>query len=373
MFEPGTVVDDRWEIVGPLDTGSMSVVYRGRDRADGHPVAVKVMKPEFSRDPVLVQRCIREARVVQGIVHPHVVRVEGAGMAADGRPFIVMELLEGETLELRIARGRIALPLVAEVVSQVADAVDAAHAAGIVHRDLKPDNCFLLDSPGGAVRVKILDFGFAKLSDRLANPDGFRTESNALLGTPLYMSPEQVRASRDVDHRSDLWSLGIMAYELLVGAAPFDARPLPDLLLEILSRPIPPPSARAPGLPPALDSWVVRALDRTPERRFQSGRELADAFAAALRGVTTPTEPPPPPPAIAPVVRPTLRPRSLPRWVALAITVAAALATLVAVLLGSRRAHGAATEPPGALACPPARAVIAPHEPCASSSSERVM
>ncbi len=342
MFEIGDIVDDRWEVVGPLDTGSMSVVLCGRAVADGHAVAIKVMKPDVARDPIAVQRCVREARVTQGLTHPNIVRVEGTGIASDGRPYIIMELLVGETLEVCVGRGRLDPDRAAAVIVQVAAAIDAAHAAGIVHRDLKPDNVFLLDAAEGEVRIKILDFGFARLMVTTEGPDGFRTESNALLGTPLYMAPEQIRDSRNADFRADLWSLGVMAYELLVGAAPFASRSVVDLFIEILSAPITAPSSRVAGLPETLDGWVVRALDRSPQRRFQSGKELADALTAALQGI-----PAQPAPSVGTRTDPPPRSPRWMLWVAIVLVVAAVTA-LTGVLVGSHGTPGRAPLAPAA-------------------------
>lgn len=322
MATPGTVLDERWRIDAPLAIGSMGEVFRGTDLQTGSPCAVKVLRAEFIDDGVQVQRFEREARTTLALRHPRVVTVYASGVLAQ-RPWIAMELLEGETLERRLERGPLELDAVRAVVAQVGDALDGAHAMGIVHRDLKPDNVFVLEGEG--TRVKVLDFGFAKITDRM-RMDGLRTAADTLLGTPLYMSPEQIRSSRDVDGRADLWSLAVMAYELLVGEAPFQQKNIADLFVEILTRPIAPPTSRRPSLPSALDVWARRALDRDPARRYQSAGELSTALDAALRGVAPegaapgerPTEPTP---------APGLPPRTL--WLAAIAVVLVALITVL--------------------------------------------
>ncbi|MEZ4409094.1 MAG: serine/threonine-protein kinase [Polyangiales bacterium] len=275
---PGTALNHRWTLASLLATGTSGEVYRATDAEGGPDVAVKVLREEWAEDPVAVQRFQREARATEKIDHPHVVRVLDHGLD-ERRPWIVMELLTGETLEAVIARRRLTHAEVARVVGQVAEALDVAHAAGVVHRDLKPDNVFVLEGRD-PVDVKVLDFGFAKVADRLAAGADL-TAANALLGTPLYMSPEQIRSSKDVDRRTDVWSLGVLAYELLAGEAPFQAERVADLFVEILSKPVAPLSAAA-GAPEALDGWAKRALAREPERRFPSATELSDALDEAL-------------------------------------------------------------------------------------------
>lgn len=316
VVTPGTVLEERWRIDTPLAMGSMGEVFRGTDLREGTPCAIKVLRPEFVDDGVQVQRFAREARTTLALRHPNIVRVHAWGVWND-RPWIAMELLQGESLEQRLARGPLPPDNVVAVLSQMAAALDAAHDRGVVHRDLKPDNVFVLDTAD--VTIKVLDFGFAKITDQRA-ADGLRTAADTLLGTPLYMAPEQIRASRAVDHRADLWSLGVVAYELVVGEAPFQSTKIADLFVEILTAPVLPPSARRPGLPEALDAWVRHALARNPAHRYARAGEMARTFAAALRG-----EAPPAPGAAA------IPPRArawLPVAVALGVVVVAAAVVL---------------------------------------------
>jgi len=273
------VIDGRWELLSPLATGSSGEVFAARETTTGQEMAVKIMRSDLLADPVAVKRFEREAQATGAIEHPHVVRVLAHGQH-QGRPYLAMELLRGETLEARLARDQLPRADAVAVVAQIAAALDAAHAAGVIHRDLKPDNVFLL--AGDRVDVRVLDFGYAKLAEHLLH-DGGLTAANALLGTPLYMAPEQVQASREVDARADLWSLGVIGYELVVGRPPFPSTNLADLFVEILARPIPPPSKLDPTLPRPLDAWAARALARAREERFPSAVALADALAAAVR------------------------------------------------------------------------------------------
>ncbi len=274
------MIDDRWELLSPIATGSCGEVLAAREATTGRPVAVKVMRSDLLSDPVSVTRFEREAVATASIHHPNVVSVLAHGRH-EGRPYLVMELLLGETLETRLARGPLPLAEALATVTQIAHALDAAHARGVIHRDLKPDNVFLVTGDD-AVTVRVLDFGYAKLAEHLIGDAGL-TGANALLGTPLYMAPEQVQASREVDARADLWSLGVVAYELVVGRAPFPSTNLADLFVEILTAPIPKPSVVNPALPPAVDAWCARALARPREQRPATGAALAEELAAALR------------------------------------------------------------------------------------------
>lgn len=329
MVTLGTVLDDRWRIDAPLAMGSMGEVFRGTDLSADAPCAIKVLRAEFIDDGVQVQRFEREARTTLTLRHPQVVTVHATGVVAQ-RPWIAMELLEGESLERVVERGAVDAETARAVVSQVAAALDAAHARGVVHRDLKPDNVFVLEGP--SLRVKVLDFGFAKITDRMLM-DGLRTAADTLLGTPLYMAPEQIRSSRDVDHRADLWSLAVMAYELLVGEAPFQQKKVADLFVEILSRPIDAPSTRRPGLSPTLDVWACFALERDPDRRYQTAAELSAALDAALHGQR------PPPPAwmlratAPPPSTPPKPPRALPSRAVIAAMALGALAVAAITVL----------------------------------------
>jgi serine/threonine-protein kinase len=283
MSQPLETLADRWTLVEKIDEGAMGEIFRATHAVLGHAVAVKVLIPTVSRDKAAIDRFLREARIAARLQHKNVVRVEDFGVAADGRPFLVMELLQGESLARRLARTpRVTHGEALDIVRQIAAALDAAHAAGIIHRDLKPENVFLARGDGG-VTVKVLDFGVAKFTDVLAN--GARaTASNTLIGTPRYMSPEQARSLRELDGRSDLWALGMIAYEMLTDAHPFDGEAIAELLVAILTHRIAPPTSVRPELPAALDAWAEVALARSRYERFPTGLALANALADALDG-----------------------------------------------------------------------------------------
>ncbi|MBI5513136.1 MAG: protein kinase [Deltaproteobacteria bacterium] len=284
---PGTPValSERYELLERLGAGSMGEVWRGRHTLLGHEVACKLMKPESAGDHGLVGRFLREAQIAARLRHRNIARVEDFGVATDGRPFLVMELLRGRSLEsLLLAQGPLPSAMVALVAQHVGAACDVAHAAGIVHRDLKPENCFMVADEDGAALVKVLDFGVARVTDGLVSTHQGKagTAAFTLLGTPVYMSPEQARGQKDLDGRSDLWSLAVLLYELLTGRLPYDAETLPQLLCAVLTEPIPPPSRVLPTLPTAVDTWAEKAFQRDRDARFQSGRELAQALTRAL-------------------------------------------------------------------------------------------
>jgi serine/threonine-protein kinase len=205
------------------------------------------------------------------------------GFTADGIPYIVMELLEGRDLGAFLdAEGKASPELVVEIVAQLARALDRAHERGIVHRDIKPGNIFLCDSGGGDVFIKLLDFGIAKGVDVPVLDSG--TKTGAMIGSPFYMSPEQILGSKNIDHRSDLWSVGVVAYEALTGEKPFDAETMGGLAIRIHSEPLPLVTKTLPGIAPAVDAWFQRACARPVPDRFNSAKEMAETLAAALGG-----------------------------------------------------------------------------------------
>jgi len=256
-----------------IGAGGMGQVYKGVHPSIGSRVAVKVLNDECARSSAIVERFFAEARAVNLIRHEHIVNVLDLSYLPDGRPYIVMEYLDGAPLSA-IVRQRGGLPLGAFVhlIGEVLDALGAAHDKGIVHRDLKPDNIFV--TPGG--HAKVLDFGIAKLKPGVHEVHG-STRTGALLGTPHYMSPEQA-LGRPVDHRSDLYSLGVILYEGVTGALPFFSDVLFELLKQHIEMPPAPPRALRPDLPASLEMVVLRALEKDPNRRFQTAAELATSL-----------------------------------------------------------------------------------------------
>jgi len=229
--------------------------------------------------PELVARFELEAKVEAQLRSPHVVQVFDHGIW-QGIPYIAMEYLEGEALADRLYRlGHLDPEVTYRIVAHVARALTVAHAHGIVHRDLKPENIFLVPGDDGEV-IKVLDFGVAKFSTGWSVSRV--TKTGLLVGTPLYMSPEQARGTREIDGRADLWSLAVIAYQCLTGSLPFLSEGLGDLLAKIMFDPIPRPSDAMPNLPAEIDGWWILASSRDLDSRFQTAKELADAFGAAL-------------------------------------------------------------------------------------------
>ena len=278
-FAPGHVLADRYRLIERLGVGGMGEVWSAEHLALGSRVAVKVLPGEVARRPDVAARFEREARAAAALQSPHVVRVFDHGVER-GTPFIAMELLQGETLARRLEAGPLEPRSTARIVTHIARALTLAHDQGIVHRDLKPENVFLVPDDDGET-AKLLDFGVAKVSQEIASRAApTRTQSGALLGTPLYMSPEQLR-ERPVDHRSDLWSLALVAFECATGRTAFEGGAVAEIISEVLNAPMPVPS-RHGSVPEGFDAWFARAASRDPAARFASARELAEALAALV-------------------------------------------------------------------------------------------
>ena len=276
----GTILAGKYRLVSLLGRGGMGSVWRAERLGWQAPVAIKVMNPGDADDARARDRFVREATLVASLRSVHVVQVLDDGVDDEsGLPFMVMELLEGETLAERLHRvKRLKAPIVAQVISQIARALARAHDAGMVHRDLKPDNILIVRNDDEEV-IKVLDFGIAKSLDapqKLAH----RTHSGHMLGTPAYMSPEQFANSAEIDHRADLWSLGVIACECLTGARPFEGDNLMRLAISICSGRVPLASSIG-EVPDGFDAWFGRALAKNPDDRFPSARIMAEE----LRGL----------------------------------------------------------------------------------------
>lgn len=274
----GQVLAGRFRVESELGEGGMARVYRVTDLATRRPFALKLLKASIADDREAVARLRREAEVLSTIDNPAVVRIETYGQLPDGRLFLVIELLEGETLGSRMRREqRLSPEALSPIVAGVAAGLAAAHRAGVVHRDLKPDNVFLASAPDG-VQVKILDFGISKV---YSNEERL-TRTGQVLGTPRYMAPEQLSAEPDLDARTDVYALGVILYEALAGTPPFVATTPSDLILAILHGKVTPLRVLRPELPPELESIVARAMTRLRDLRYRTPVELAEAWLALV-------------------------------------------------------------------------------------------
>ncbi len=278
-----------YKAISVLGEGGMGVVYLAEHPEIGRKVAVKVLHPDFARDQQVLTRFLNEARAANAIRHPNIIEILDSGVLADRTPYLVMELLEGESLSARIKRvGPLPINEIFDFSYQAASALSAAHAKGIVHRDLKPDNLFVIPDQHDETRerLKVLDFGIAKLAQQ-STADSFKTRTGTLMGTPIYMSPEQCRGIRAIDHRTDIYSLGVIIYEMAVGQPPFVSEGFGDLVNMHMNMAPPRPSGLRPEVPPALESLILTTLAKTPEERFEAMPALQAALKAAGEGYFT--------------------------------------------------------------------------------------
>lgn len=290
----GKTIDQRYTVEGRLGQGGMGVVYAGHHVLIDKPVAIKLLRPEYSRKRSLVERFVREARAASHIGHPNIVDVTDFGWLPDGQAYLIMEHLSGTTLAAEIARlnqsrQRMPLSRIQDLTVQVCQGLSAAHAKGIVHRDLKPENVFIVNpradtsiAEEGGYRldyVKLLDFGIAKFSMQGAR----LTQLGSVFGTPQYMSPEQA-AGRDADHRGDIYALGCIVYEMISGRPPFVSDTFAGTITKQIKQPPQPPLELVPAgsLPAAIESLVLKMLAKNPDQRPQSMQQVSEALRGCL-------------------------------------------------------------------------------------------
>jgi len=280
QFEIGAVLDGRFEVLRILGQGAMGIVLEAKHLGLRQRVALKLLRHNSESSPAVAARFVREAHAAARLKSEHVVRIMDVGKLASGVPYIVMERLEGTDLARRLLeKRRLGFDEVADYLFQTLEALTEAHTVGVIHRDLKPANLFVARLPGHSHSIKVLDFGISKLSTLDSTTETELTAARTVLGSPLYMSPEQLEDARNVEPGSDIWSLGVIAYELLTGAPPFQADTLPELL-EVMKRGDHAPLAdQCPDVPPEFAHVIERCLQADPERRFTSAKALTVALA----------------------------------------------------------------------------------------------
>lgn len=265
-------------LTAKLGEGGMGIVYLAEHPVIGRKVAMKAIHPALSRNPEVVSRFVTEAKSVNQIGNEHIVDIHDFGNTPDGEFYFIMELLQGDALVDRLKRSApFDVGKALAIAGQVADALGASHQHGIIHRDLKPENIFLITKGHAVDFVKVLDFGLAKLTQG-DEKVSHKTRTGSVMGTPYYMSPEQCEGKANIDHRSDIYSLGVILFEMLTGKVPFGGEGYGEIIVKHITAPVPSPRAINPRLPPSVESIILRALAKPREDRFQT----MDEFAAAL-------------------------------------------------------------------------------------------
>ena len=329
--QPGDVIDGLYRIERLHAEGGMGLVYQAVLLNDSRPVAIKVLHASVAQDETIVRRFEREAQAASRIGSPNIVQVLDMGKLPTGAPYLVMEFLEGESLDDRM-RGPMPPEELLPIVIQLLEALVEAHHAEIIHRDLKPANVFLVpQAPGSPPLVKVLDFGVSKM--RSSGIDNELTALGVVVGTPFYMAPEQAIPEKPVDHRADLFAVGVILYRALSGRLPFPAASFADLIVKLITEQAPPLELVAPGIDRDLAAIVRKAMARDPEQRFGSAGEMAAAlrrWQSDRRAAMSPSS-----------GEPAARPRSATPAPAVAAARAAgaapvAVASLTPVLMGDR-------------------------------------
>ncbi|MEA2696841.1 MAG: eukaryotic-like serine/threonine-protein kinase [Myxococcales bacterium] len=277
MIDVGQTIGN-YKITAKLGEGGMGVVYLAEHPVIGKKVAMKAIHPELARNAEVVSRFVTEAKSVNQIGHEHIVDISDFGNTTDGEFYFVMEYLQGESMSERLKREeRLTVPSAVNIATQVADALGSSHEHGIIHRDLKPENIYLISRGAQKDFVKVLDFGLAKLT-QVEEKVTHKTRTGSVMGTPYYMSPEQCEGKATIDHRADIYSLGVILFEMLTGKVPFGGEGYGEIIVKHIT--MPPPSVRSivPNLSPALDLILFRALAKDREERFQTMADFREAL-----------------------------------------------------------------------------------------------
>ncbi|HUJ62568.1 MAG TPA: serine/threonine-protein kinase [Kofleriaceae bacterium] len=359
-LEPGQVVGE-YKVESKIGQGGFGAVFKASHPLIGKVVAIKVLARRFSVDPEMVERFIAEARAVNQIRHGNIIDIFSFGQLADGRHYYVMEYLEGEPLDVLLQHRRVLpLPEALQILRPIARALDAAHGKGIAHRDLKPENIFVSHDAEGALYPKLLDFGIAKLLGSPPTDTGkkIKTRTGIPIGTPYYMSPEQCRG-KDVDHRTDYYAFGVLAYQMLTGVCPFDGDDYMAIMMQQLNVDPPPPSAKNAELSPLVDRAVMWLMAKDREQRppdlMTAVRALDGRATSAPMVVVTPR-------VTGAGEEPVVRPRGKLGLVGAGLAATAIAGIAAFALLQARAHHDEPTlaPPPAALAPPPAAPAAPP-------------
>ena len=313
----GTLIAGRYRVEAQLGEGGMATVYRARHTLQDKPVAIKLFRKELARDPKLRERFRREATSTSRLAHPNIIEIMESGDTEDGSPFLVMEMLVGESLEGLLSRGRLPLPRAVDIVLQILGALARAHDFQVIHRDLKPDNLFICRAPDGSDFVKILDFGIAR-----SMHDPRLTGTGEVFGTPQYMAPERI-TSIDAGPAADLYSMGVILYELCTGKLPFEAESVTGYLLKHLRDQPAAPRSLNPEISPALETLIMKLLEKEPAKRPVDAHQVVRDLTAIAATMPKPKPVPmvaeaiPTPLDGIKIMRPnagTLAPATLERW-----------------------------------------------------------
>jgi serine/threonine-protein kinase len=395
----GDVLAGKYRVERVLGVGGMGVVVAAHHIQLDEKVALKFLLPNALGNAEALARFEREARAAVKIKSEHVARVSDVGKLDSGAPYMVMEYLDGGDLSGVLEKqGRLPADQAIAFVLQACEAIAEAHSLGIVHRDLKPSNLFCIRRRDGQLSIKVLDFGISKVTvpgaAGGAGHDMGMTRTTTVVGSPVYMSPEQMQSSKGVDHRTDLWSMGVILYELLTGRIPFDADTVTELAVQVVTQPVPPMEAAAIGMPPGLEQVVLRCLEKQRDTRFQTIGDLAEALSPfapprarlsieRIHGMLGPPSPPPPSSAdLAPALAASVR-RSgstVAEWQSdssakhanrtpIGVAAAAAVALVVGiVVVVARRSPAPATSPSPAVAPAASAAPTASTTPATKSA-----